>query len=76
MASYFVELKGLVDRRAVNRRLHVSHDPEAILKPTTAPSSRPNRLLASEIAVPEVAVEAVRELKVIRVAEAAESSGS
>ena len=61
-----VELKGLVDRGAVNRRLHVPHDPEAVLEADDGTLIETEEIagLKTEVAVPEVAVEAVRELEI------------
>ena len=61
-----VELKGLVDRGAVDRRLHMPHDPEAILEADDCALIQTEQVagLKTEVAASQVAVEAVRELKV------------
>ena len=61
-----VELKRLVDRGAVNRRFHMPHDPEAILEADDGALIEAEQIagLKTEVAVPEVAVEAVRQLEI------------
>src|SRR3977135_2532730 len=61
-----VELKGLFDRGAVNGRLHMPHDPEAVLEADDGALIEAEQVagLKTEVAVPQVAVEAVRELEI------------
>ena len=60
-----VELEGLVDGGAVSDRLHVPHDPEAVLEADDGALIETEKIagVIAEAAVPQIAVEPVGELK-------------
>src|SRR5678815_1489445 len=61
-----VELKGLVDRRAIDRGLQMTRDPEPVLEADRGALIEPEQIarIVGEAALPQVAVEPVGQLEV------------